>query len=98
MLQKTVGTGADGMGAREVFGTQNKEYVFDLATLSLNLAEENTPLKGKPLLAPKSSEGIRISSQPNASAWEKFGFDRDGKKPELVKPFVANLSNLADRV
>ena len=50
------------MGAREVFGAQNKEYVFDLATLSLNLAEENTPLKGKPLLAPKSSEGIRISS------------------------------------
>ena len=72
------------MGAREVFGVQNKEYVFDLATLSLNLASENTPLKGKPLLAAKSSEGLRTSSQHNSSAWEKFGFDRDGKKPELV--------------
>ena len=50
------------MGAREVFGCHNKEYVFDLATLSLNLADENTPIKGKPLLAPKSSEGIKTSS------------------------------------
>ena len=49
------------MGAREIFGAYNKEYVFDLATLSLSLADENTPLKGKPLLAKKISEGIKIS-------------------------------------
>ena len=43
------------MGAREVFGTYNKEYVFDLATLSYNMADDNTNMKDKPFLVRKSS-------------------------------------------
>ena len=49
------------MGAREVFGAQNKEYVFDLVTLSMNIADDNTPIKGKPLISDKSPVGIRVS-------------------------------------
>ena len=86
------------MGAREVFGSQNKEYVFDLVTLSMNIADENTPIKGKPLISDKSPVGIRTSSKNNQSCWEKFGYDRGGEKQEPVRPAVANLSNLADHV
>ena len=86
------------MGAREVFGAHNKDYVFDLATLGQNL-QGDTPMKGKPLLARKSSVGIKTSSQNNRSSWEKFGGDPGGEKPKSIsKPVVANLANLADRV
>ena len=66
------------MGAREVFGTYNKDYVFDLATLGLNL-QGDTPMRGKPLLARKSSVGIKTSSEHNKSNWEKFGGEPTGE-------------------
>lgn len=63
------------MGAREVFGMDQKQYVLNMGMLATPV--NVTPAITSRLESRKPSSGIKVSKHANRSSWENFGVVRD---------------------
>ena len=88
------GTVANGMGAREVFGMQNKDYVINMATIAT--PQPGTPATSSRLGSRKVSTGIKTTEIANRSSWENLGVVRD-QRPEPRKTLIVeNIATLGN--